>query len=71
MKKIMVRNAFCWAVAIALPVIVMIVLDLFELHTPSRVALWGSLSILVPFNFANRYLGGELGRLIQNANDRA
>lgn len=41
------------------------------LHTPSRVGLWGSLSIIIPFQIANRYLARELSRLIPEAKDQA
>jgi hypothetical protein len=63
----MIRHALFWVVAMILPVTVMIVLDLFDLHTPSRVGLWGSLSLIVPYHFANQYLGRELGRFVTDA----
>lgn len=71
LKTINIRIALCWAAAMVLPVIVMIVLDLFDLHTPARVALLASISIIVPFQIAHRYLGQELGRLIPEADNRA
>lgn len=71
LKRIVIRNALYWVIAIALPVVVMIVLDLFELHTPARVALVSGLSLLVPFMLSNLFLGRELGRLIPEAMDRA
>lgn len=71
LQRIMFRNALFWAMAMILPVAVMIVLDLFDMHTPSRVGLWGSLSIIVPFRMSTRYLGRELGRLMSEAKDPA
>ncbi|MEQ1826538.1 MAG: hypothetical protein ABL921_11360 [Pirellula sp.] len=68
--RMLFRNSLYWGAAIALPVTVMILLDLFDLHTPSRVGMVGSLSLIVPFQFANRYLARELGRLIPEAKDR-
>lgn len=71
LKRIVIRNALCWMMAIVLPVVVMIVLDLFELHTPSRVALVSGVSLLVPFMLSHLFLGRELGRLIPEAKDQA
>lgn len=70
-RRIVITTALFWCAAIVLPVTVMIVLDLFDLHTPSRIGLWSSLSIVVPFQCANRYLARELNRLIPAAKDPA
>lgn len=64
LKRIVIRNALFWMMAMMLPIVVMIVLDLFELHTPARVALFSGLSIIVPFILSNLFLGRDLGRLI-------
>ena len=71
LKRIMIRNALFWMMAMMLPVVVMVVLDLFELHTPARVALVSGLSLIVPFTLSNLFLGRELGRLIPAAKDNA
>ena len=71
LKRIVIRNALFWMMAMLLPVVVMAVLDLFELHTPARVALVSGLSLIVPFMLSNLFLGRELGRLIPEAKDQA
>jgi L-lactate permease len=71
LKRIVIRNALFWMMAMMLPVVVMVVLDLFELHTPARVALVSGLSLLAPFTLSNLFLGRELGRLIPEAKDQA
>ena len=71
LKRIVIRNALFWMMAMTLPVVVMVVLDLFELHTPARVALVSGLSLIVPFMLSNLFLGRELGRLIPEAKDQA
>jgi hypothetical protein len=71
LKRIVIRNALFWMVAMMLPIVVMVVLDMFELHTPGRVALFGGLSLIVPFILSNQFLAGELGRLIPEAKDQA
>ena len=71
LKKIVIRNTLFWIMAMLLPVVVMVVLDLFELHTPARVALVSGLSLIVPFTFSNLFLSRELGRLISEAKDQA
>jgi L-lactate permease len=70
LKRIMIRNALFWVIAIMLPVVVMILLDLFEAHTPSRVAIVAGMSLIVPFILSHLYLGRELGRLISPAKDQ-
>lgn len=70
LKRIIIRNALIWVMAMLLPVTVMIVLDLFDWHTPSRVGLWGSLSLIVPYHLSNRYLRRELGRLVPEAREK-
>lgn len=67
LKRIVIRNALFWMMAMMLPVVVMVILDLFELHTPARVALVSGLSLIVPFMLSNLFLGRELGRLIPEA----
>ena len=62
LKRIVIRNALFWMMAMMLPVVVMVVLDLFESHTPARVALFSGLSLIVPFILSNLFLGRELGR---------
>jgi hypothetical protein len=64
LKRIVIRNALFWMMAMMLPVVVMVVLDLFESHTPGRVALFGGLSLILPFILSNLFLSRELGRLI-------
>ena len=71
LKRIVIRNALFWMMAMMLPIVVMVVLDLFELHTPARVALFGGLSLFVPFMLSNWYLGRELGRLITDSKVQA
>jgi hypothetical protein len=71
LKRIVIRNALFWIMAMMLPVAVMVVLDLFELHTPARVALFGGLSLIAPFILSNLFLRRELGRLIPQAKDQA
>ena len=71
LKKIVIRNTLFWIMAMLLPVVVMVVLDLFELHTPARVALVGGMSLIVPFILSNLFLRRELGRLIPAAKDQA
>ena len=70
LKRIVIRNALFWMMAMMLPIVVMVVLDLFELHTPARVALFSGLSLIVPFILSNLLLGRELGRLIPKAKDQ-
>ena len=69
LKRIVIRNALFWIMAMMLPVVVMVVLDLFELHTPARVALVSGLSLIVPFTFSNLFLSRELGRLVPETKD--
>ena len=71
LKRIVFRNALLWIMAMMLPIVVMVVLDLFELHTPARVALFGGLSLIVPFTLSNLFLGRELGQLIPETKDQA
>ena len=71
LKRIVIRNALFWMMAMMLPIIVMIVLDLFESHTPARVAIISGISLIVPFVLSNLFLGRELGRLIPQAKDQA
>ncbi len=71
LKRIVIRNALFWMMAMMLPVVVMVVLDLFELHTPACVALVRGLSLIVPFTFSNLFLSRELGRLVPEAKDPA
>jgi hypothetical protein len=67
LKRIVIRNALFWMLAMMLPVLVLVVLDLFELHTPARLALFSGLSLIVPFILSNVFLSWELGRLITEA----
>jgi L-lactate permease len=69
LKRIVIRNALIWMMAMMLPVFVMVVLDLFESQTPARVALFGGLSLIVPFILSNLFLGRELRRLIPEVKD--
>ena len=71
LKRIVIRNTLFWIMAMLLPVVVMVVLDLFELHTPARVALVSGLSLIVPFTFSNLFLSRELGRLVSETKDQA
>lgn len=71
LKRIVIRNALFWMMAMMLPIIVMVVLDLFELQTPARVALFAGFSLIVPFILSNLLLSRELGRLIPEARDQA
>jgi L-lactate permease len=71
MKRIVIRNALFWMMAMMLPIVVLVVLDLLELHTPARVALFGGLSLLVPCMLSNWYLGRDLGRLITDGQVQA
>ena len=64
LKRIVIRNALFWMLAMMLPLVVMVVLDWFELHTPARVALYGGLSLSVPFALSSQHLARELGRLL-------
>ena len=70
LKRIVIRNALFWIMAMMLPVVVMVVLDLFELHTPARVALVSGLSLIAPFTLSNLFLSRELGRLIPEAKNQ-
>ena len=70
LKKIVIRNTLFWIMAMLLPVVVMVVLDLFELHTPARVALVSGLSLIAPFTLSNLFLSRELGRLIPEAKNQ-
>ena len=71
LKRIVIRNALFWMMAMMMPIVVMVVLDQFDLHTPARVALFGGLSLIVPFVLSTLFLGRELGRLIPEAKDQA
>lgn len=71
LKRIVIRNALFWMMAMTLPIVVMVVLDLFELHSPARVALVSGISLLAPFTLSNLFLGRELGRLIPEDKDHA
>lgn len=71
LKRIVIRNALFWMMAMTLPVVVMVVLDLLELHTPARVALVSGLSLIVPFTFSNLFLSRDLGRLVPETKDQA
>jgi hypothetical protein len=71
LKRIVIRNALFWMMAMMLPVVVMVVLDLLKLHTPARVALASGLSLIVPFTLSNLFLSRELGRLVPQAKDQA
>ena len=66
-KRIVIRNALFWTMAMMLPIVVMVVLDLFESHTPARVALFSGFSLVVPFILSNLFLSKELGRLIPDS----
>jgi hypothetical protein len=68
-KRILIHNALFWMMAMMLPMVVMIVLDLFEWHTPARVALFGGLSLIVPFILSNLILGRELGQFLPATKD--
>ena len=70
-KRIVMRNALFWMMAMMMPIVVMVVLDQFDLQTPARVALFGGLSLIVPFVLSTLFLGRELGRLIPKAKDQA
>jgi len=69
LKRIVIRNALFWVMAMMLPVAVMVVLDLYELQTSARVALVSGMFLIVPFILSNLFLGRELGRLIPSAKD--
>ena len=71
LKRIVIRNALFWMMAMMMPIVVMVVLDQFDLHTSARVALFGGLSLIVPFVLSTLFLGRELGRLIPEAKDQA
>ena len=71
LNRIVIRNALFWMMAMMMPIVVMVVLDQFDLHTPARVALFGGLSLVVPFVLSTLFLGRELGRLIPEAKDQA
>lgn len=70
LKRIVVRNALFWMMAMMMPILVMVVLDQFDPQTPARVALFGGLSLIVPFVFSTLFLNRELGRLIPEAKDQ-
>ncbi len=71
LKRIVIRNALFWMMAMILPIVVMVVLDLFELDTPARVALFSGLSLSVPFILSNLFFVREIGRLIPETKDQA
>ena len=71
LNRIVIRNALFWIMAMMMPIVVMVVLDQFDLHTPARVALFGGLSLIVPFVLSTLFLGRELGRLIPETKDQA
>ena len=71
LKRILIRNALYWMMAIISPMVVMILLDRLQLDTPARVALISGLSLIVPFLLSNLFLSRVLGRLISEARDQA
>ena len=58
----MISSACMWSAAIGIPVVVMIILDAFDTHTPSNVAFYSSLLIFFVFVAHNIWLGGQLKR---------
>lgn len=59
-KRLMVGNALFWGAAIATPVAVQIVLDLFDYETPGRVAMGSMFAIFLISSIANLRLGTKL-----------
>jgi hypothetical protein len=71
LKRIVIRSALYWMLAMLLPLVVLVGLDQFEWGTPARVAFYSGLSLVVPFMLSNLFLGRELGRLIPETKDEA
>ena len=65
LKKTLRQNAFCWAGVIVAPPIVMVVLDLFDRHTPTSVATCSSMVLILLFGISH----GLLGKNLNSANE--
>lgn len=46
-KRFVITQATFWAAAMAIPPIVMAILDGFDKHTPTRVAIFSSMCLMV------------------------
>ena len=67
-KKIMIRHGLFWGWAIMTPSVVMVVLDLFDRHTPNNIAIFSGILIMIPFVFCNTYIAGQLENLAGSEN---
>ena len=68
-KRIMLRHGLFWGWAIITPSVVMVVLDLFERHTASNIAMYSGIFIMLPFLFCNKFIAGQLESLIPSENE--
>ena len=64
--KIMLRHSLCWGWAFMTPPIVMVILDLFDRHTPTSVAIYSTIALMMPFIFSNAFLSKELTPLVES-----
>lgn len=65
-KKIMLRHSLCWGWAFVTPPIVMVILDMLDRHTPTSVALFSAMMLMMPFIFSNAFLTKELMPLVES-----
>ena len=68
-KKIVVRNALCWGAALMLPSVVMVILDLFDKHTPTSVAIFSGIFMMPLFVLSNVMLNKGLQEIANNESD--
>jgi len=65
-KQLVIGNALLWAAAVATPVVVQIVLDLFDRESAGSVAITSMFVIFVLSGIANRRLGVRLKKVAES-----
>lgn len=63
-NQTMLRHSLLWGWAFLTPPIVMVVLDLFDRHTPTSVALVSTFALMIPFIVATKLISSTLSPLV-------
>ena len=63
-KQTMLRNSLLWGWAFLTPPVVMVVLDIFDKHTPNNIALFSTFMLMIPFLFANKLVATALAPFV-------
>ncbi|MGB7347490.1 MAG: hypothetical protein WBD20_24930 [Pirellulaceae bacterium] len=63
-NQFVLRHSLLWGWAFITPPVVMVVLDGFDKHTPTSVALVSTFMLMIPFLFSTKLVANTIGPLV-------